>query len=552
MKRLVLVIFNLWLLVVVTADKVSSCFECDDCNEVPGNPDNCAKIDKCFIRLHEGKVYRGCTNNATDCKINEICETCKSNLCNGGELTFPKCIADDNTEQECKGPCYYYQKGTENKKGCLANLTQEDPIAIECQQPNSLYCKTCTTNSCNSQKPLQCVQCESNDDKCTTSNQNELAAMVAMCNFGKDRCFVSQIDGNKNRRGCTNKALCDEAQREQSCCEGNGCNTGKQPLNRNECFKDKNKTETKVCLQIRDDCYSNFEEGKHSRGCVSDEGNTCTANTDTCIVCHGNKCNKHITCKTCNEVLATNCSSEKCESGACISHIKDGKMDHRCALKDEKCGQEEDCEICKTSDCNAKFVPKTWLQCHQCEGKDCEKQRIPSQATYCSKYVKDDACYTQVNGQTVSRGCVSDLENHNCQENVTLDILRDAENRSVCVQCKDSACNSKALKPQPLLCYQCDDKVVGCGPNLNKTLIQATKCGKSMPDGSMERCFSYKHEIKRGCLADLSDDIKCTKEDSCHICEVDGCNDQPGGQGINKPLSILYTISILITIFKFY
>lgn len=74
-------------------------------------------------------------------------------------------------------------------------------------------------------------------------------------------------------------------------------------------------------------------------------------------------------------------------------------MDHRCALKDEKCGQEEDCEICKTSDCNAKFVPKTWLQCHQCEGKDCEKQRIPSQATYCSKYVKDDACYTQVNGK---------------------------------------------------------------------------------------------------------------------------------------------------------
>lgn len=74
-------------------------------------------------------------------------------------------------------------------------MTQEDPIAIECQQPNSLYCKTCTTDSCNSQKPLQCVQCESNDDKCTTSNQNELAAMVAMCNFGKDRCFVSQIDG---------------------------------------------------------------------------------------------------------------------------------------------------------------------------------------------------------------------------------------------------------------------------------------------------------------------------------------------------------------------
>ncbi|XP_053688294.1 uncharacterized protein LOC128737643 [Sabethes cyaneus] len=285
------------------------------------------------------------------------------------------------------------------------------------------------------------------------------------------------------------------------------------------------------CTAEDDSCYARLIDNNVERGCLKElqtaDQAKCTNVADlTCTICTGTGCNTGAWLK-CHKCEGTACYAERSDDSAVQFCAKYSEGDE-CYSKTEidrvtrgcksdltnfltECFAFKYCEACEGEACNklSGDVLKNLRKCLQCDSSDAKC--VDSTATAAECDVREDRCYTKVQGTVLQRGCVSKLNE------VELNLCNKADD-TTCVTCSADTCNN-----QPWLkCHQCKETAVA------SCAQEQTAAAPFCPNWKLNnQCYERleSSKVARGCETDLGASVEaCKDNEKCRTCSKDGCN----------------------------
>lgn len=541
--------------------------------------------DSCYVHVLNNTVTRGCLSEATvpdvatSCapgSTSDLCETCSNeNLCNNrivdGEFcltcdstTDPNCAANANFTMRTQCPlspsprgCYRFQDGDLVKRGCVADLPQDEIDTCRLEGRN---CKTCIGNDCNAKASFQsCRACNSTNSVNCIRSPNTFVAVL--CDDYLDECYT-HVENNVVTRGClatttpavqdrcgSNGELCETCSNGPSCnnriVDGEFCIECRSELDPN-CRTALNHTMREQCpLSVNPrGCYF-FDDGgeQQVRGCVanliSEEEEMCKENGQFCKTCVGNDCNAKVSftsCKTCNSAVhglacirsATGAPSVTCRDylDECVSHVFDDVVTRGCLAEINVTRVQDDCagtansDFChkcsNTRDCNTGIVDGEFcITCDSDTDPNCLANTNHTMRVQCPLGVEQRGCYRFDDGATVKRGCVASIHPDE------VEMCRRQENQ--CKTCIGNDCNEK---PSFQRCRSCSSATsVNCIRSPNS--FAAVTCRNYL-----DTCYTHVENdiVTRGCLSVTGDSVpaQCSANegDLCETCDGENCNNR--------------------------
>ncbi|KAL5278414.1 hypothetical protein ACFFRR_003196 [Megaselia abdita] len=386
------------------------CVSCDSSKDITcvGNGlslslPNVTCSTECMVSINSfGDTIRGCSIGENPCEGNALCETCSSDICNGG--IFPddrlKCLQCDDCYNSTSFPLPTYCQNYLDNDQCF---TYFDPTSLSTSRGcvssppfalcgNCLYEK-CSYDGCNTLQPeisnFTCYDCIGSDGDCIDGQNLE----STRCAHGNS-CLVRYDNTSRTvYRGCVafEKEECsddDLANGFCKTCSTENCNGGIFPEDRLLCLQCQGKNGTdcyngtsksNACSRIQkfDRCYSYIDhQDIMHRGCESDD--YCEG-SESCIYCSLDGCNNisgngespsepnvgTFSCFSCagNDVacLLGSVPTQPCEHGnKCLMKVNaDKSIERRCVSSlFETCENKTTCETCDGNMCNGGVFPK--------------------------------------------------------------------------------------------------------------------------------------------------------------------------------------------------
>lgn len=492
-----------------------NCFKCegaDQCKDPGTGTEKCPFYeDKCFMRLEDGQLTKGCSTPelASSCS-EENCELCSGSRCNG--LHCVQCNSKTNADCITGKGKVGYELCTDAGDKCVAFVNDDGFTVRGCK--SSFPDLTCETG-CEFDEPgsnddlipedaLQCLHCnelacdlESSTAEYCQSNQN----------LG---CFIKFNGQEITDRGCVTKEMqCDE---DPNCysCTGENCNYRDLCYECEDC--DTIQISSNICItQQNRGCYSrqDLDDKKISRGCVDQQSDEECQEGFNCIVCEGTKCNKDepmqhpLKCSKCDLGKCTDYApADDCDSTGllvdrCVKYARFGVIFYKGCLSstpkeitNECLGPSDFCTLCINDYCNT-----DQLSCYQCSTRESSLECVlnPKEHFLCSP---GDSCTTCLDTEGhLHRGCSSDLT---CTQSE---------------KCTSPDCNKEPFPTDRLECHQCQDCLETPESNIKPCLlyIDNDSCYIQVVDEST---------IHRGCTSDNIEPCG-----NCLECsDLNGCN----------------------------
>lgn len=180
-----------------------------------------------------------------------------------------------------------------------------------------------------------------------------------------------------------------------------------------------------------------------------------------------------------------------------------------------ECHQNQDtCNSCEGLYCNNEVFPASRPKCHRCDSSSDENcKSSPNAISACPVYNPTEQCVAALDGETVIRGCASEVS---CTGRV-------------CKKCSGDGCNADEIKVPaegfpglwqdlPLNCYKCEGEKC---ENNQETL---STCNAANIYQNCLTIFGANGKVaKRGCSDDVDSDCSANPE-RCLACKSSGCN----------------------------
>lgn len=201
--------------------------------------------------------------------------------------------------------------------------------------------------------------------------------------------------------------------------------------------------------------------------------------------------------------------------------ISDGSTERGCLMKlpaEDFIGchtNSTSCNSCEGLYCNKEIFPADRPKCQRCNStSDVSCETTPNALAACPVYNPTEQCVTALNGETIVRGCASEVP---CTAG------------NVCRKCSGNGCNDIEIKVPdegfpglwqdlPLNCYKCDGQQC---ENHQETLSTCSF------DNIYQSCVtifgSNGKVVKRGCSDAVESDCSANPE-NCLRCKSSGCN----------------------------
>ncbi|XP_037819819.1 prestalk protein-like [Lucilia sericata] len=303
-----------------------------------------------------------------------------------------------------------------------------------------------------------------------------------------------------------------------------------------------------ICVEGVSRCFKKVVNKLVVRGCASKSDIQQCSNSKTCETCDSVNCNTgifpkgRITCyqctgSSCEDVTANNIVYKVCanyeENDQCYTVAKSEiDMTRGCKsdTRDNEClDAAEGCVFCSNNNCNnLKYIYDQVLKCHQCTSDDITSECFDKQTSKvfekCKRQIRynfPEYCYTQINGNTIKRGCLHD------NLDLTLDLCQDIDS-DTCSKCNNrDGCNSEK-ETLDFTCIVCrSDENFKCWDEANT--FKGKHCRVS-PSSPKEGCFHgiWHGDAIRGCIVDASTQnqgiCKNVELKQCNACYKKDCN----------------------------
>lgn len=470
-------------------------------------------IDQCFTLVTNNTIQRGCLNDDgiihAACNNDDICETCSENNCNGRKIQSELCvICDSKLDAKCRREphdlmwdqcpfesihpmgCFMYEKDRHVQRGCISS--QNSNFRDLCLTEGDT-CKYCFGDFCN-KKPhfTRCRICDSN-----TNGEDCVRwpwkTQRKTCKSFLDECFTYVGEDGIVTRGCFHEF------------QSNG---GKIEIDDNTCV---------LCSDDEDGCNDKAIKPEQCITCDSKIDEFCTMNAtfSSSEIC----ARKTINPLGCFHFI--NQTDNQTKRG-CVANLND--QDRKRAIE-----QVNEWKYCVGRDnCNSKDAFASCISCNSSvDGPNCISDPSQSKVKLCNNY--DDSCYSFINSNEVSRGCISDLH---------LELLEKCRSSpgkcETCSNDSDVICNKEAFSAAT--CIACDsDSDYRC--RNQPELLEEKLC--SLIDSPTDDlgCFldfnEDQNRVQRGCISDLKAQQrqKCLSDsDQCKACFQNNCNKKIGFQ----------------------
>ncbi|XP_055598692.1 uncharacterized protein LOC129748203 [Uranotaenia lowii] len=514
--------------------------------------------DYCYTFMFENQITvgKGCLSDLikgdtfyTECNSDDSqCILCPGNNCNRDQFRCYRCSSRTNADcadirsnnidrVDCYGECVLFldEEGY-IIRDCLENIDED-----ECN--DSIDCETCLGSECNKnmlpETRLSCYQCEGSEEDCLKATA-EIFNKACSKHKDDDQCYTRFEREDYVTRGCVSD-LPEDQKCTEPCitCDGDDCNE-QYALQDNtlHCIKcvgescEGNVKGTPCTKQIlfgsRDFCYEYADKDTIQKGCLSDlseDGDETIKNAcdqGNCILCSEDNCNRDMFyCVTCDSETDSSCADplrvivagkrEVCEQERCFSLI-DGQGITRkgCAGKESICEDSEaPCSLCEGSSlCNNVLFPADRILCYQCADCDTVSTEDVVVPTACQKYDAEDYCFSNLEENSVQRGCGTEISGAPCSD------------PTVCFRCSTNGCNDHPITwNSALSCVKCS------GPECANAETSVPCEGKVTLGSIKDQCYSFSflgEIILKGCT--VEDPSRCALEGSCELCSCNGCN----------------------------
>uniref|UniRef100_A0A182W9K8 DUF753 domain-containing protein n=1 Tax=Anopheles minimus TaxID=112268 RepID=A0A182W9K8_9DIPT len=513
--------------------------------------------DMCYSTVNNDKLLeRGCLSMLNEdmkeiCKndSNPACIVCLEDGCN--EMQWPKCYrcnssaSDDSCDHKLMPDMMEFCPSYHDNALCYSTIEQGS-VSRDCTNEKANICDgnsrcvACKDEGCNDLPKQElntvhtCYRCRSDEEDC-----DHLKEHVQECGERNDRCYTRVDDELNLHRGCLSDIDADECDNSERCliCPDKNCNNAPWA----KCFQCSNSTNEecaskqttldnlKYCQQYarHGECYVTIDPIEFRRGCTSDLEDVSCVESDSCVKCKGDGCNRDSLksyfdptyCLQCHSDMHIGCidgsaPSMACENpdDACFYRRASSKAIHRGCLSEltsidqRKCRSSTSlaCHVCDENACNR----AKWRRCHKCSSLvdvSCPDRQNSTFLEFCLKI--DDDCFESNNHGEIYRGC----GRHYCAD------------KKVCVECAADACNGhpdSAL--QPSYCLVCNSTDPFC--------VNGTSMSQHC-DYLNEPCYTlvrYDGILERGCFSKVPQDFKGICMDptdrSCITCTSDSCN----------------------------
>lgn len=493
-------------------------------------------LDYCVTHVQNDTVLRGCLKELTKDPIvlahcsatngdPKYCSSCRTadnatTTCNSAVVDGEFCLKCDSAiDPACRGGtpalnhthrvqcplsehrrgCYLLDFGEGDvKRGCVADLTAlEEVVCQDGNNGNGTLCKTCIGDDCNRKPQFQlCRHCSSTDRLACI--RSPLAVPLATCKSYTDTCFVHARNGVVTR-GCRQEHLpADDA--------------GNRSVAADDCaVADSGAAGPKAgvcttCSAPDRDCNNRLVDGEFCIECDSAVDARCLNATVHSM---------HRQCPL--AAAARGCYLQRNGTEARRGCVAD--LEPLAAVAEACTSQSDTCKTCVGNDCNSRETFQRCRVCNSTQNANCIRSPGSFLSQQCRFY--DDECYTHAIGNVVTRGC---------RRQAPAPVLTDCAQRpDLCERCSGPLCNQKTVDGE--FCLECDQKLdANCATNGNYTMRK--QCPLAVHQRGCylwdEGNLSQGGELKRGCVADLSDDEIgwCTLgwQDECRTCEGNDCN----------------------------
>ncbi|XP_068147667.1 G surface protein, allelic form 168 [Drosophila tropicalis] len=463
--------------------------------------------DQCYIHVGDLAVLNmGCVSDVQDEYITSNRRDiylCSENNCNtkdvlntvGVDCAICNSTADVNcvtgndvptvTCQHYLYPQCYSQLSQDGvlTRGCIRYA--EDDLFYDCISGNSTSCEICDSNSCNTgvypSDWRSCLRCDSNKDEDCAKNPSSYSNYCPIYD-SEDAC-VTSLEKTRTRRGCRSELNCDasEAGTCRICSEEN-------------------------CNDVDLVAHYVGEPGKWQDlplSCLVCEGSAnCDPASAVSATCEGN--NK----QTCSTVFGTD---GLVLARGCSDSIHDAHSDICDA-------DSENCQQCKSNDCNSAISLDSYVDCYFCDAADDAKcaWEVPTSTRKCQ-----GQCMTGLYPRSSSpdsallptRSCLTDLnkaDRDSCA----------AGTHANCTACTGTLCNGGDIIEDPLSCYTCatDD----C-----EDIISVLCLAFQINDSCYTAFDAYSSVIALGCRSEFEREVfeELLAQKRMLLCEGNNCND---------------------------
>ncbi|XP_037819802.1 uncharacterized protein LOC119609156 [Lucilia sericata] len=219
-----------------------------------------------------------------------------------------------------------------------------------------------------------------------------------------------------------------------------------------------------ICVEGVRRCIKKVVNKLVVRDCATENDIQQCTDSKTCETCDSINCNTgvfpkgRITCyqctgSSCEDITANNIVDKVCanyeENDQCYMKAKnENDMTRGCKsdTRDNEClDAAEGCVFCSNNNCNnLKYIYDQVLKCHQCTSDvptnkcfDKQTSKVFEKCKRQIRYTFPEYCYTQINGNTIKRGCLHD------NLDLTVDICKDADS-DTCTKCNNGdGCNNR-------------------------------------------------------------------------------------------------------------
>ncbi|KAL1517744.1 hypothetical protein ABEB36_001475 [Hypothenemus hampei] len=532
-----------------------------------------------------------------------LCNECSSTNCNSGIYTtdtrkpciqcssetdgacsqydvkedIGTCIVDDVVNPSCVS----YQIISDDKSYVTERGCKQENFCDGLDKKNTLYCKTCSGDKCNSQinatqLNIGCVQCQGDSESECAKDISILTNVdLVSVDPNTNACVTIQYyQGSQllTYRDVVEKDFCNKAESNISVCDS--CST-------DQCNKKirENAEKYNVCVQcdganctaneLSDDKINDYCHREDNQVCVTSRSQKdgtkrgcqtmgkCTemydenqSDLEFCTECsEGQLCNKVVdtskTCYSCNAETDENCSEElKDESSTCIlDSVKTGcivyqytkKADNKtitareCLTEKHNCAtiyntdHKSDlllCNECSSTNCNSGIdTVDNRTSCIQCSSEDGDECSQFNITENIGSCTIDDVVHPKcVAYRYVDKTTATYNIYRGCDENTCNDANKNLT--TGCLSCSNNDdCISKLNKAvNKLLCIECDETDEKCG---EQKLTEVTKVCK-LDDNT--QCVTHKYldgaDVKaiRGCLETNYCNVTASVNSSSTLC----------------------------------